>query len=376
MIKTERWKHIKNFLSIDAINRINNKEFHLLNIYNNNNKYSRNHNKTISLNYNKTYNKNKKYNLSDLSNNTYRTINCNKDNNQNYFHLTYRNYKKNKSKINFCNSSTIKKNKNLLNLTDIKPKPIKLEYISRNNYFLQNNMNTNSINLSTTNASNTSPSNKLKFKTLNTFNISNINNFSKNNLNNGDNNLINKNNFNIISPKKIDNKLILLSHKKTFSFKNQTTFKNDDNDSDYYEKENNKNIILSNEKFNYSEIKKKLKKHEKNKLNHLKIRLNKMYKILKELNSVDYKPLNNNDKNLINYDNIIKVIQMKNLINLKDNEIENDGLGKLSKKNDFEDLNKFKIIKRFEKNQNEKFLKTEFKSQTIKKFVSKNGLYM
>ena len=264
MIKTERWKHIKNILSIDAVNRINNKEFHLLNIYNNNNKYSRNHNKTISLNYNKTYNKNKKYNLSDLSNNTYRTINYNKDNNQNYFYLTYRNYKKNKSKINFCNSSTIKKNKNLLNLTDIKPKPIKLEYISRNNYFLQNNMNTNSINLSTTNASNTSPSNKLKFKTLNTFNISNINNFSKNNLNNGDNNLINKNNFYIISPKKIDNKLILLSHKKTFSFKNQTIFKNDDNDSDYYEKENNKNIILSNEKFNYSEIKKKLKKHEKN----------------------------------------------------------------------------------------------------------------
>ena len=167
-----------------------------------------------------------------------------------------------------------------------------------------------------------------------------------------------------------------MSHKKTFSFKNQTIFKNDDNDSDYYEKENNKNIILSNEKFNYSEIKKKLKKHEKNKINHLKIYLNKMYKILKELNSVDYKPLNNNDKNLINYDNIIKVIQMKNLINLKDNEIENDGLGKLSKKNDFEDLNKFKIIKKFEKNQNEKFLKTEFKSQTIKKFVSKNGLYM
>ena len=49
-----------------------------------------------------------------------------------------------------------------------------------------------------------------------------------------------------------------------------------------------------------------------------------MYKILKELNSVDYKSFNNNDKNLISYDNIIKVIQMKNLINLKDNKIESD----------------------------------------------------
>ena len=362
MIKTERWKHIKNFLSIDAINRINNKEFNLLNIYNNNNKYSRNHNKTVSLNYNNTFNKNKKYNLSDISNNTYRTINYNNDIQQNYINSTTRKYKKNISKINFYNSLNSEKNKNSFLLTQIKSKPIKLEYISRNKYFLQNKMNTNSNNLSTTsNTSITTNTNKFKYKNINSINLTNINTFS------------NKNNSYILSPKKIDNKLLLLSHKKIFSFKESTTIKNDDDD--YYYKDNNN--ILSNKNFNYSKIKKILKKHEKNKLNNLKIRLNNMFKILKELNAVDYKSFSNNkDTNLINYDNVIKVIQMKKLINLKDDEIENAGLGKLSKTNEFDNLNKLKIIKRFEKNQHGKFLKTEFKPKTIKKFVSENGSYM
>jgi len=380
MIKTERWKHIKNFLSIDAMNRINNKEFNSLNIYNNNNKYSRNHNKTESLNSNKTYYKNKKYNLSDLSNNTYRTFNYNNDIHHNYINSTYRKKnKKNISILNLYNSSISEKNKNTsFYLTQNKPKPIKLEYISKDKYFLQNNMNTNSNNLSTTtNTSITTPTNKFKFKNLNSFNISNINTFY-NKIDDG-NNLINKNNSNIISPKKIDNKLLLLSHKKTFSFKERTAIKKDEDedDDDYYNKENYKNILLSNKNFNYSKIKKILKKHEKNKLNNLKIRLDKMFQILKELNSVDYKSFsNNNDKNLINYDNVIKVIQMNKLINLKDNEIENAGLGKLSKTNEFDNLNKLKIIKQFEKNYHEKFLKTEFKPQTIKKFISINGLYM